>query len=171
MTTSGETDSASQNTPPASSKRRVVSLLALAFGVLAALAGGVGYYTMSASAKHPGTGSEGEKQSQAAEPIYVDLAPAFTVNFQDARGPRFLQIAVEVMTRESEAEELLRQHMPMIRSQLVLLFSSQSSGELATREGKEKLIQETLATVQGVLEQETGVKGVEAVYFTSLVMQ
>ena len=101
----------------------------------------------------------------------MDLAPAFTVNFQDARGPRFLQIAVEVMTRESEAEELLRQHMPMIRSQLVLLFSSQSSGELATREGKEKLIQETLATVQGVLEQETGVKGVEAVYFTSLVMQ
>ncbi|MFZ0257176.1 MAG: flagellar basal body-associated FliL family protein [Gammaproteobacteria bacterium] len=170
MTTSGETDSASQNTPPASSKRRVVPLLALAFGVLAALAGGVGYYTMSASAKQ-GTGSEGEKQSQAAEPIYVDLAPAFTVNFQDARGPRFLQIAVEVMTRESEAEELLRQHMPMIRSQLVLLFSSQSSGELATREGKEKLIQETLATVQGVLEQETGVKGVEAVYFTSLVMQ
>lgn len=171
MSTAGEAELVPPKGAAASSKLRVVALLALAFGALLALAGGASLYLMSGSDGSQETGTERQKKNHAAEAIYVDLAPPFTVNFQGARGPRFLQVAVEVMTREPEVQELLKQHMPMIRSQLVLLFSSQSSEELATREGKEKLIQKTLATIQGVLEEETGVTGVEAVYFTSLVMQ
>lgn len=171
MTGGDEADLAAPKAPAAASKIRVVALLALAVGSVLALAAGMAFYMTSGFAKTHGAGVEGEKKVQAAAAVYVDLAPAFTVNFQGARGPRFLQIAVEAMTREPRVEELLKQHMPVIRSQLVLLFSSQSSEELATREGKERLMQETLATIQGVLEEKTGTKGVEAVYFTSLVMQ
>ena len=61
--------------------------------------------------------------------------------------------------------------MPAIRNNLVLLFSSQSYERVSTLEGKEALREEALGVVQEVLEQETGDPGVEAVYFTSLVMQ
>jgi flagellar FliL protein len=171
MASGGEADSASKIAGAKPAKMGLVPLLALVFGILMALAGGVSFYLMNGFAKGQEADTEWETKTPNAEPIYVDLAPPFTVNFQSSRGPRFLQIAVEVMTRGPEIKDLLKQHMPVIRSQLVLLFSSQSSEELATREGKEKLIQQTLATIQEVLKKETGKKGVEAVYFTSLVMQ
>ena len=46
-----------------------------------------------------------------------------------------------------------------------------TAAELSSREGKEELQAEALASIQGILERETGIPGVEAVYFTSFVMQ
>ena len=52
-----------------------------------------------------------------------------------------------------------------------MLFSSQDPQALNTRDGKEKLRDETLSEVQKVLKRETGSPGVENVFFTSFVMQ
>lgn len=169
MATDEQADSASQReTSTKSANVRLLVLLTLIIASLVALAVGVIFY-LNGSSSHQS--AQGEHGVSLAAPIYVDLAPPFTVNFRGARGPRFLQIAVGVMTREAEVEELLKQHMPVIRNQLILLFSSQSSEELDSREGKEKLIQETLETIQGVLKKAAGKQGIEAVYFTSFVMQ
>ena len=161
---------APQDAPAKSGGMRLIVLLTLIVFSLA-VAAGVIFYLTHGSPNQQDAESNGEEQVSLSEPIYVDLAPAFTVNFRGARGPRFLQIAVEVMTREVQVEELLKQHMPAIRNQLILLFSSQSSEDLDSREGKEKLIQETLESIQGVLKKASGKKGIEAVYFTSFVMQ
>ena len=75
------------------------------------------------------------------------------------------------MTRDPDIEDQLKLHMPVIRNDLMLLFSAKSSGALASREGKEALQAEALASIQGILERETGAPGIEAVYFTSFVMQ
>ena len=75
------------------------------------------------------------------------------------------------MTRDPAVEEELKRHMPVIRNNLVLLFSSKTSSELVTAEGKQALQNEALSSIQKVLEDETGNKGIEAVYFTSFVMQ
>jgi len=111
----------------------------------------------------------------AAEPlkeaIYVDLDPRFTVNFQGRSGARFLQISLTAMTRNPDVEKQLKQHMPVIRNDLNLLFSDQDSTALATNKGKEALRDAVLKTVQAILERETGDPGVEAIYFTSFVMQ
>lgn len=171
MATEAQAESASQTAPAKANRMRPVLLLTLVVASLVALGGGVIVYLRSVPSEQPHLTSEGEQGAPLAEPIYVDLAPPFTVNFRGARGPRFLQISLQVMTREAEVEELLMQHMPAIRNQLVLLFSSQSSDELDSREGKERLIQETLETIQGVLKKASGKEGIEAVYFTSLVMQ
>jgi flagellar FliL protein len=61
--------------------------------------------------------------------------------------------------------------MPAIRDRVVMLFSRQQSEKLESPEGKEQLRAEILAGVQGILEEHTGSPGVEAVYFTSFVMQ
>lgn len=114
--------------------------------------------------------SDSKKASKA--PLnYVPLDPPFVVNFGGDSDIRFLQVTVEVGTRDPAVVERVKEHRPAIRNSLVLLFSSQDPHALNAREGKEKLRDETLAEVQKVLRQETGVPGVESVFFTSFVMQ
>jgi len=78
---------------------------------------------------------------------------------------------VQVMTRDPEVAQAIEAHMPVIRNNLVMLFSGQKYEEVATREGKERLRQQTLAEIQKVLEERIGKPGVEDVYFTAFVMQ
>ncbi len=112
-----------------------------------------------------------EETETRAEAIYVDLHPAFTVNLQGKSKARFLQASVQVLTREPEVEEQIKQHSPMIRNKLVMLFSGKTSQELRTIEGKEALQNEARSAIDGVLKAENGEGGVEAVFFTSFVMQ
>lgn len=162
---------------PVSSKKKVVTKKRVLFGLLGLLGvlllGGsiIGVLYLTGVLPSPPEQNEASPAEELKEAIYVALEPAFTVNFQGKGGARFLQLSVEVMTREPDVQDLLKKHMPMIRNDLVLLFSSKTSDELGTREGKEKLQKETLVGIQTVLEKEAGTKGVEAVYFTSFVMQ
>ena len=75
------------------------------------------------------------------------------------------------MTRDAEVRDQLHHHMPAIRNDLVLLLSTTTADELSTLEGKEELQLETLSIVRSVIEDESGLTGVDAVYFTSFVMQ
>jgi len=117
-------------------------------------------------------GDRGDPNKEVPAPaIYIPLDPAFVVNFADGGKAKFLQVSVEVMTRHSEVVEHVTTHMPVIRNNLVLLFSSQTYDSVSTLEGKEALREEALGVIQKILEEETGDPGVEAVYFTSFVMQ
>lgn len=113
-----------------------------------------------------------EEATDVAQPaIYLPIDPAFVVNFASQGKARFLQITVEVMTRDPKVVESIKLHMPVIRNNLVLLFSSQTYDIVSTLDGKEQLREQALETIQQILEEETGDPGVEAVFFTSFVMQ
>jgi len=106
------------------------------------------------------------------ESYYLPLDPAFVVNFQsgDSRA-RFLQVTLDAVTHDKAVLDEIKKHMPVIRNNLVMLFSSQTYKSLITSQGKEKLRAEALKEIQQVMEKETGKKGVDNVYFTSFVMQ
>ncbi len=112
-----------------------------------------------------------EKSDKPAPANYVSLDPPFVVNFEGNSAARFLQINVEVMSRKLEYAEHIKKHMPVIRNNLVMLFGSQTYDKVNTLKGKEELRQKALTEVQKILEEETGDTGVEALYFTSFVMQ
>ncbi len=123
-------------------------------------------------------GKKGKKDKKAKKskapkaPLsYVPLDPPFVVNFSGDSDIRFLQISLEAGTRDPAVVEQIKEHRPAIRNNLVFLFKAQNPVELDTREGMEKLRQDTLAAVQEVLKAETGSAGIENVYFTSFVMQ
>lgn len=116
-----------------------------------------------------GGGEEGDGGNKPA--IYLPIDPAFVVNFASQGKARFLQITVEVMTRDETVPDKVKLHMPVIRNNLMLLFSDQSYDSVSTLDGKESLRESALEVVQQILEEETGDPGVEAVYFTSFVMQ
>lgn len=108
------------------------------------------------------------KQSEA---VYIALDPAFTVNLKGGARTQFLQTNVEIMTYEPKMAELVVKHMPVIRNALVMLLSSKEAKDLDSREGKESLRSEALATIREVLQEKTGSNGIEGVFFTSFVMQ
>jgi flagellar FliL protein len=125
--------------------------------------------------KEKGKGKK-DKKGKAAEPklpaIYVEFEPPFVVNF-DAKGVmRFLQISIQVMTRDHETSEMIKLHDPKIRNNMLLLLGSQTYDTISTVEGKEGLRKQALETIAKVVSDEGGeAKKVEDLYFTSFVMQ
>ncbi len=113
-----------------------------------------------------------DKTAKSKAPLnYVPLDPPFVVNFSGDSDIRFLQVTVEVGTRDPEAVERVKEQRPAIRNSLVMLFSGQDPNVLNTREGKEKLRTDALTEIQKVMKAETGKPAVESVFFTSFVMQ
>jgi len=152
-------------------------LWAVLFAVLlsVAAAGGVSWFVLhkaTPAGAEGEAGHEGDKPEVPKSPAnYFALDPAFVVNLEDARSQRFLQVQIQVMTRDADLLKDLEHHAPHLRSALLLLLGQQRAADLATREGKEKLQADVLAEVQRIILEETGKTGIDAVYFTSFVMQ
>lgn len=114
-------------------------------------------------------GDEGKPKKAAAQ--YLDMQPSFVVNLEDADTMRYLQVDVQLMTRNPKAVEEIKANMPRIRNTLMMLFSQQHAKDLNTREAKENLQKQALEQVRAAMREETGSPSVEAIYFTGFVMQ
>jgi flagellar FliL protein len=113
----------------------------------------------------------GKKKEAPAPAQYYAFDPPFVVNFADETQMRFLQVSMEVMTRDPMVIEAVKTHSPAIRNGILLLLSGQTYDDLISREGKEKIRADSLAEIRKALKEQTGKDGVEAVYFTGFVMQ
>ena len=77
-----------------------------------------------------------------------------------------MQVGVALMGRDKAQMDALREHMPLVRNKLVMLFSSQSFDSLVTPVGKEMLRQQATAGLQELAKKETGQLAIEQVLFT-----
>ncbi len=121
--------------------------------------------------------AEAEAVAEEAAPtdgpaLYTSLHPPLVVNFKDSVGEsHYMQITMEVMARDQNIINSVREHTPVIRNALILLYSGAVYEEVTTRDGKEKMLADGLAEIQEVMTEQIGEPGVEAVYFTALVIQ
>lgn len=121
--------------------------------------------------------ADAEVAEEAAEPakdpaIYHSLHPPLVVNFKDAVGDsHFMQITMEVMARDQNSINSVREHTPAIRNALILHYSGSVYEEVTTREGKEQMLADGLSEIKKVMSEQTGEDAIEAVYFTALVIQ
>lgn len=107
-----------------------------------------------------------------APALFHQLDPSFVVNFEAEQLVRFLQVTIEVMTRDPASLEFVKRHEPVIRNDLLMLLSNQKYEVLATQAGKEDLRARALEAVRAIAAREGGDPAkLEAVYFTSFVMQ
>jgi flagellar FliL protein len=125
--------------------------------------------TASTGAETGSEDSNGTKNKK--EPIYYAFEPEFVVNFSDGNNIRYLQVTLEIMTYDQRTVEDIERHMPVIRNNLIMMFSSLSYDVLSSVAGKRKLQEEALAEIRSILKEKTGREGVEQVYFTGFVMQ
>ncbi|MDF3982096.1 flagellar basal body-associated FliL family protein [Luteibacter sp. PPL201] len=154
--------------PEPKKKGKAKLLIIGAIVVLAAGGGGAFVLLKGGHGKGAPTAAEAEKAKPA---IYLQMDPAFVVNFQDDTALRFLQVGVNVMSHDPEAIAAVKEADPEIRNALLMLFSAQDVKSLSDVKGKQKLQAAALAEVQRILKQKIGKPGIDALYFTSFIMQ
>jgi len=116
--------------------------------------------------------SESSSESKGShDALYLALDPPFVVNFQSDTAARFLQVGVQLMAHDQKALDAAKASEPAVRNALVMLFSSQDAKTLISREGKEKLRGDSLDEIRKIVAERTKGATIDAVYFTSFVMQ
>ena len=130
----------------------------------------------SASGDHAADKADASAESSAEskgghEALYLALDPPFVVNFQSDTAARFLQVGVQLMAHDQKALDAAKASEPAVRNALVMLFSSQDAKTLISREGKEKLRSDALDEIKKIVAERTKGATLDAVYFTSFVMQ
>ena len=154
---------------PAPKKKK---LLIIIIAAVVLLGGGAGAFFMMSK----GDDKKAEEEAAHAElklpAQFVAMDPPFVVNFEAGASARFLQIAVQLMSRDPHTIEFLKTHEPIIRNDLLLLYGNKTVDQVSSNEGKETLRQASLEAIRKILTAE-GAKpeSLEAVYFTSFVMQ
>lgn len=112
-----------------------------------------------------------DSEASGAVPRYLQLNPSFTVNLAGSERQRYMRLEAQIMSRDQHHLDMARDHMPALRHELILLFSDKTPEAVKSITGKERMRDEALRAVNTVMEQETGRSPVEAIYFTSLVVQ
>jgi flagellar FliL protein len=118
-------------------------------------------------------GAEEEKEGENAVPkvAYYSLVPALVGNFGAGPKLKFFKADIALRVTGTEAEEKVEHHEPLIRNQLVMLFSQQTEASMGSQDAKEKLRLEALKQVQDALNQEEGKPYVEDLLFNNLIIQ
>lgn len=130
-----------------------------------------------------------EKQEAVLGPLkYLTMVPEFIVNFGPGSKVRYLQVDLQIATRQEDSLATISTYRPVIRNDILIVLSGVNYEDLKDRAGKEALQQKLLNTINKVVVaaghapadgKDTGhgnaddnVKGpIENVYFTSFIMQ
>lgn len=148
---------------PKSRKGLWISILA----VLLLGGGGAGYWWFTSQAKPVAADPTAKLPLQ-----FYALDPPFVANFEGTQAFRFLQVSVRVATRSNETMQVLKSNEPIVRNDLLMLFSQQDAEKLSMAVGKQKLRDEALEQVRNSVKTAGGKpETIESVLFTSLVMQ
>jgi flagellar FliL protein len=117
--------------------------------------------------------AEQMKRAAKGEPRYVDLHPDFTIGIGNGNTGQFILIAFSVLTYYDDTEQAIRDNLPIIRNNIILMVGKKSLGELTTEGGKFKLQQEVQAEVESVITHNSagGILDIDRVFFTKFLMQ
>ncbi|OQX31135.1 MAG: hypothetical protein B0D96_00385 [Candidatus Sedimenticola endophacoides] len=104
---------------------------------------------------------------------YHSLSPSLISNLQGQR--KYVRCDIQLMTKGEDKLELIKQHDPAIRHELLMLLGDQAAAELKTPKGKEVLRKQALEAVNRVLAELTELteeqKLVKDLFFTSFFVQ
>jgi flagellar FliL protein len=163
------------------SKKKLIIIGGAVLLVLVLAGGGAWFFLSGDDASAPETSetegaggdekSDGEGAEEKGPAMYHSLKPVFVVNLPPGSGAKMMQIGLDVMVRSPELLEFIKTSDPMIRHQLLNLFSTQDANALRKRAGKEKLQEEVKSVIQQIVKDQGGPGEIEAVYFTNFVMQ
>lgn len=162
-----------EKAPPAAGSKKKTLLLIIAGSVLlVAVAVGVTLWLLAGDSPASADDAATEAVPAPLLPVqYVIMKPEFVVSFQVGPRQRFLQLSIEVMTRQPAVIDALRVHDPLLRNEIIRIISEHEFDYLRTAEGRIELQRRLQEQVAAVIRNETGVDGVEAVLFTNFVMQ
>ncbi|WP_085623134.1 MULTISPECIES: flagellar basal body-associated protein FliL [unclassified Pseudomonas] len=156
--------------PATKGKLKLILLAVVGLLLAIGLSVGATWFIMHKSEPAPAADTAASNVKPAA--IYEALAPAFVVNFNQNGRQRYMQVSITLQARNQADLDALKVHMPVIRNNLVMMFSGQGFDTLAgSPVGQEMLRQKATAVVQEVAQKEVGKPVVDQLLFTNFVLQ
>ena len=155
-----------------SRKKLIMIIVGAVVGLMIIIGASVGVTLMLVGGDSQQSGEDAAEEAQVIpkDAIYIPVK-TMTVNFADKGAAQFLQIDISFMTYEPELVDLIKSHMPIIRNDMLNLLGSQRYKEISTSDGKEALRIKLLLIVQKILMEQEEREGIEAIYFTKIIMQ
>ena len=146
---------------------RIVVILLIAL-VAAGAAGAATWFFMS---KRASAAPAAAAPAIAPAPLFFPLE-SMTVNLQSDDGQQhYLRIGLTLKLADQRVQEHLTEHMPEIRSRVLLALSNKHPEELATLDGKKALAKELETLIEQPTEANALPVHVSDVLFTEFVVQ
>ena len=144
-------------------KKKMILIIIVAIVAVALAAGG--FFLVP---KFMGGGKEKKEkeETKAEEGVMFSLEP-FVVNLNDAGGPKFLKVSIQLELSSPALMEKAKQKTPQLRDAIITLLTSKTSESLYMPEGKLQLKDE----INARMNQALGANSVKNVYLTDFVMQ
>jgi flagellar FliL protein len=164
------TTTATQQAVPASPGplKRIILIALIAIVAAGAAGAGVWFYM---SKRAPAAASAEAAPAIAAAPLFFPLE-SMTVNLQSDDGQsHFLRIGLTLKLGDSAAQQQLTEHMPEVRSRILLALSNKHPEELAPLEGKRALAEELKTLIEQPTDKGAAPIHVQDVLFTEFVVQ
>ncbi|MEI6026924.1 MAG: flagellar basal body-associated FliL family protein [Betaproteobacteria bacterium] len=163
MATATPTDKP-DNAEPKKSKKKLFLILGVAVLVLGLAGGGAMFYfskkkaAAEAEALEEGdsegaTAAKAPKRDPKAKTAFVAL-DTFTVNLADRDADRYAQVQLTLELNDETATQLVKNFMPVIRNNILLVLSHKMAAELLEKDGKIKLSEEIKVEVARALGME-----------------
>ena len=102
---------------------------------------------------------------------YSEIQPAFVVNYGGPGRLKYLKVQVTMVTSSPLATETAQHHIPLVRNELVSLFSSQTDEAVSSPVGQDQLRQEATKTVKELFQKEVGHPVIEDLLFLNFIYQ
>ena len=140
---------ANASAPAKKGSMKLIVLMLAGLIVLAAIGGGVLIWMKGKSSSEQASEDEPARPQAPARaqrdpkavPTFVPLE-AFTVNLADRESERYAQVGITFELVDSKDADAIKNFMPVIRSNILMLLAHKTSLELLEREGKNKLARE-----------------------------
>ncbi|MGM0833644.1 flagellar basal body-associated protein FliL [Halomonas qinghailakensis] len=118
--------------------------------------------------------AENDETQQSVEhvpPVFTRIDP-FTVNLADDRyGSRLLYTGITLRVGNEQSKTIIEEHMPQVRSRLLILLSGKQADELTSTEGKEELAQAIISRLNVPLTENQPPLDLREVLFTEFIVQ
>lgn len=154
----------------ASRKSRSLLLIGLLIVLLAVASSVAVYFFLDARNGSGATEVVNDEPVEAPAPIFVTINP-FTVNLQSDYGDRLLYVGLSLRVRDEATSTFLTQHMPEVRSRLLMLLSGKSAEELIKPEGKVQLKQQILDLFNEPITTPQPTLSIDDVLFSDFIVQ
>ena len=151
--------------------KRIILIVLIALIAAGAAAGGTWFFMAHREAAPAPAQAAAAAPAAQAVPVFFPLEP-MTVNLQSDDGQQhYLRIGLTLKLNDPKVQQQLTDHMPEVRSRVLLALSNKHPDDLAPLEGKRALATELKTLIEQPNDKGAAPISIDDVLFTEFVVQ
>jgi flagellar FliL protein len=151
--------------------KRIILIVLIALIAAGAAAGGTWFFMAHREAAPAPAQAAAAAPAAPAVPVFFPLEP-MTVNLQSDDGQQhYLRIGLTLKLNDPKVQQQLTDHMPEVRSRVLLALSNKHPDDLAPLEGKRALATELKTLIEQPNDKGAAPISIDDVLFTEFVVQ